>query len=52
MAIHGKCSNLGHILIMLVLIACRWPAMIEEDPNKETYYEMGYRDNPIPVSNN
>ena len=24
--------------------------MIEEDPNKETYYEMGYRDNPVPVS--
>ena len=24
--------------------------MIEEDPNKETYYEMGYRDCPIPVS--
>ena len=24
--------------------------MIEEDPNKETYYEMGYRDSPIPVS--
>lgn len=24
--------------------------MVEEDPNHETYYEMGYRDNPIPVS--
>ena len=24
--------------------------MVEEDPNDETYYEMGYRDNPIPVS--
>lgn len=23
--------------------------MVEEDPNEETYYEMGYRDNPIPV---
>lgn len=28
----------------------RWPAMIEEDPIKETYYEMGYRDTHIPVS--
>ena len=25
--------------------------MVEEDPNEETYYEMGYRDNPIPVGN-
>lgn len=24
--------------------------MIEEDPNKETYYEMKHRDSPIPVS--
>ena len=40
------------VFIMLALIVYRWPAMIEEDPNEETYYEMGHRDNPIPVSHN
>ena len=29
----------------------RWPAMVEEDPNKETYYEMGKTStSSVPVS--
>lgn len=30
---------------------CRWPAMIEEDPDEETYYEMSRKTNKLsPVS--
>lgn len=29
----------------------RWPAMVEEDPDEETYYEMGDQNsNSVPVS--
>ena len=35
----------------LALVAsCRWPAMIEEDPDEEAYYELGRGSNPVPVS--
>ena len=33
-----------HIVYVFALmgnIYSRWPAMVEEDPGKETYYEMG-----------
>lgn len=37
----AKCGHSG---------PCRWPAMVEEDPDRETYYEMGSRSTNIPVN--
>lgn len=30
-----------YIFVLMGNIFSRWPAMVEEDPGKETYYEMG-----------
>ena len=38
------------VFFMYHVYLSRWPAMVEEDPDKEAYYEFGKGKSNVPVS--